>query len=84
MCAFQSLTEMHNSQERDNYNMNIFVVDDEKLTRRGIISNIKSNGYKNINIIEAKNGAEALEKSEKEPPSIVITDRKSTRLNSSH
>lgn len=52
----------------------ILIADDEKFIRKGILSILERNFEQPLNIIEAKNGIDALEKMEKETPDLIITD----------
>ncbi len=52
----------------------IVVADDEKLIRAGIKKILLENLGSDLNILEAKNGKEALEICQKEQPYVIITD----------
>lgn len=52
----------------------LLIVDDEKWIRRGLKVKLEELGYQFEEILEAKNGMDALEIIEKELPKLVITD----------
>ena len=52
----------------------LLIVDDEKWIRRGLSIKLQELGYQFEEILEAKNGMEALEIIEKDLPKLVITD----------
>ena len=61
--------------------MNILIVDDEKLTRCGLISSVEWTLFGTCHVEGAANGAEALEITAGFVPDIVITDVRMPRMN---
>jgi DNA-binding NtrC family response regulator len=67
-----SLTDACVETEKSMNNATILVVDDELQIRRVLCSTLSSNGY---DVIEAKNGQEAIEMAVREQPDLILVQQ---------
>ena len=60
--------------------MKLLIVDDEKLTRSGLISSIDWDSLGIEEVFEAASGSEGLQKAREEKPDIILTDMRMPRM----
>ena len=58
-------------EQVDNYKKTILIVDDEKMIINLLTHNLSKEGY---NVIEAKDGLEAIEKAQEQKPDLILLD----------